>query len=234
MCSFTDKEVNEFIQFKKRRDGHLDTKRAISKVGLQDNGSWALSEKVIIGNDGEPIPPEDSPYIWIGHLLDGPGVAKPSDAIPLSLPLNKKQLQPLIVALKSILAHNFFPGMLLFGACAMALHYEAILAKYMNCPVPIAFGVSGTGKTTALRCGLALVGGSNRFFSRGTKEKYLDLCCNGTIPIGIDDPSFQKDIDVLCLDLFNGAKSGSISRGEKKPHTTAVIAANFTASSTEK
>ena len=116
----------------------------------------------------------------------------------------------------------------------MAMHYSVILNHYMNCAVPIAFGQSGTGKTTALRCGLALIGASSRFFSRGTKEKYLDLCCNSTIPIGIDDPSFQKDIDVLCLDLFNGAKSGSISRGEKKPLTTAVIAANYTASSTEK
>ena len=80
--------------------------------------------------------------------------------------------------------HNFFPGMLTFGACTMALHYEVILAKYMNCPVPVAFGDSGIGKITALWCGLAIVG-SNRFFCRGIKEKFLDLCCDSTILIGI-------------------------------------------------
>ena len=48
------------------------------------------------------------------------------------------------------------------------------------------------------------------------------------IGIGIDDPSFQKDRDTLVVDLFNGAKSGSITHGERLPITTAVIAANFT------
>ena len=170
---------------------------------------------------------EDSPYIWRGHLLEGPGIVKPSEAIAVHLPLCSDQLPPLVHALRPILAHDFFPCMLLFRACTTSMHYDIILEKYLNCPVPIAFGESGTGKNTALRCGLSLVGASNRFFSRRTKEKYLDLCCESTIPIGIDDPSFQKDIDSLCLDLFNGAKSGSISRGEKKPHTTAIIAANF-------
>lgn len=32
---------------------------------------------------------EESPCIWIGHLLEGPGLAKPADDIPIELPLNK-------------------------------------------------------------------------------------------------------------------------------------------------
>ena len=71
-------------------------------------------------------------------------------------------------------------------------------------------------------------------FSRGTREKCLDLYCDSSIPIGIDDPSVQQDVDSLILDLFNGAKSGSICRGERKPSTTAIIAANFTTTSKEK
>ena len=151
MCSFTDKEISEFIQFKKRRDGHLDTKRAVSKVGLQNNGSWVLNDQVIIAPDGRAVSTEDSPYIWLGHLLEGPGLAKPSEAIPVHLPLGTHHLSELVHALRPILAHNFFPGMLLLGACTMSLHYGVILEKYLNCPVPIAFGDSGTGKTTALR-----------------------------------------------------------------------------------
>jgi len=235
MCSFTDKEVSEFIQAKKRRDGHLETKKAVSRVGRQENGSWVLNEEVLVGVSGQQVGLDTSPYIWIGHLLEGPGVAKPGDAIPVEVPLNSQRLEPLVQALRSILKHNFFPGMLVLGACAMSLHYEAILSKFLNCPVAVAFGPSGTGKTTALRGGLAIVGAyPNRFFSRGTKEKYLELCCESTIPIGIDDPSVQKDIDSLILDLFNGAKSGSITRGERKPCTTAVISANFTTTSREK
>jgi hypothetical protein len=105
------------------------------------------------------------------------------------------------------------------GACTMSLHYGTIMRRYLNCPVAIAFGPSGTWKTPT--SGLAVVSAyTDRFFSRGTKEKYLELCCKSTIPIGIDDPSVQKDIESLCLDLFNGAKSGSLRKGERKPSTT--------------
>ena len=235
MCSFNDKEVSEFILFKKRRDGYLDTKRAVSTVGRQPDGSWVLNADIIVAPDGESIEAKDCPYISVGHLHEGPSLAKPSEAVPVCLPLSSQSLHPLVDALRSILGHKFVPGMLVLGACTMALHYQVILGKYLNCPVAIAFGNSGTGKTTALRCGLALVGSyPNRFFSRGTKEKYFELCCDSTVPIGIDDPSFQKDIDTLCIDLFNGAKSGSITRGEKKPYTTAVIAANFPTTSKER
>lgn len=52
MCSFADKELNEF---KKRRDGHLEIKRAVSHVGLQGNGSWVLNNEVIIASNGKCI-----------------------------------------------------------------------------------------------------------------------------------------------------------------------------------
>lgn len=38
---------------------------------------------------------------------------------------------------------------MVLGSCAMAMHYHAIHKKFLFCPVPIAFGQSGTGKTTA-------------------------------------------------------------------------------------
>ena len=74
------------------------------------------------------------------------------------------------------------------------------------------------GKTTALRCGLAMVGSyPNSLFCQGTKQKYLDLCCQSSMPLGIDDPSFHKEIDSLCVDLFKGSKTGSIYfKGGKK------------------
>ena len=235
MCSLNDKELSEFIQAKKRRDGPLPTKQAVSRVGRQEDGSWVLNENIIVSAGGAIVKKEDNPYTWIDHLIAGPGIAKPSNAINIPSPLDSKAMIPLINALQSVLQHNFLPGMMVLGACAMVLHYEAILDRYLNYPVAIAFGQSGTGKTTALRCGLSMLGAyPNRFFSRGTKEKYLELCSESTIPIGIDDPSVQKDVDSLCLDLFNGAKSGSIKRGERRPSTTAILAANFSTTSKEK
>ena len=70
----------------------------------------------------------------------------------------------------------------------MPFHYSAIMRKYLNCPVAVAFGPSGAGKTTALQSGLAAVG-ADRFFRRGTKKKHFELCCESTNSIGIDDHS---------------------------------------------
>lgn len=232
MCSFTDAQVSDYVQAKKRIHGLLPTKFAVSKVGKQENGFWVLNSKVTVDHDGVEVDVNENPYTWIGSLYEGPGIAKERDAIQvIGRLLNSNAIAPLLEHLEKILQHNFFPGLLVIAACAMALHYETILSKFLNCPIPIAFGPSGTGKTTSLQCGLALVGSyPNRLFSRGTKQKYLELCSGSSFPIGIDDPSFQKDIDSLCVDLFNGAKSGSITRGERLPTTTAVIAANFATS----
>jgi len=234
MCSFTDKELSEFIQAKKRIHGTLEIKHAVAYVGKQANGYWVLNSELTVNEDGDRVSCEDSPYIWLGCMHDGRAIAKATDAVTVPLPLSTENIAPLLSQLRDILHHNFYPGVLVIAACTLALHYQTILRKFLNCPVPIAFGPSGTGKTTALRCGLATVGSyPNRLFCKGTKEKYLELCCQSSIPLGIDDPSFQKEIESLCIDLFNGAKSGSISRGEQTPCTTAVIAANFT-SSTER
>ena len=61
-----------------------------------------------------------------------------------------------------------------------------ILSLYM---VPLAFGPSGTGKTTLFLCALSLFGGTaNRSYSMVTKEKIIDLCRTYGVPLGVDDP----------------------------------------------
>ena len=127
MCSFNDKELSEFIPAKKRCGGPLPTKQAVTHVGRQEDGLWVLNENIIVSASGV-IVKEDSPYTWIGHLTARPGIAKPSDAINIPSPLdNKAVIRPLINALQSVLQHNFLPEMMLLGACAMSLHYEAML-----------------------------------------------------------------------------------------------------------
>lgn len=46
----------------------------------------------------------------------------------------------------------------LYIGTAMVLHYTRFIECLTNCPIPIAFGKSGTGKTNALRCGLSVLG----------------------------------------------------------------------------
>ena len=42
-CSFTDMQLAEYIQFKKRGSPSLNKLFAVSHVGLQNDGSWVLS-----------------------------------------------------------------------------------------------------------------------------------------------------------------------------------------------
>ena len=128
------------------------------------------------------------------------------------------------------------PSMMLAGACCMALHYKQIVRKFLFCPVPIAFGKTpGTGKTTALCCGLSPLGVyPSRFVSKATYEKYSDLCCSSYLPLGIDDPKSKSAISDLVISLFNGAKGATLKRGEQEPTAMAVISANFTTIEQEK
>ena len=43
----------------------------------------------------------------------------------------------------------------------------------------------------------------------------------------VDDSQSQSDISHLLIDLFNGAKNGTIAHGELKPDSTCIISANF-------
>lgn len=86
------------------------------------------------------------------------------------------------------------------------------------------------GKTTALRIALSLIGAEEcQLFSKITKQKIFQLCCGGSLPVVVDDPESQNDINRLIIDLYNGARSGTLTRGEMKPSSGALIAANFAA-----
>ena len=96
------------------------------------------------------IAQQDSTFVWVDSLLPyGKEIT-----IPVPLPLNTECLTPLINQLEKeiVMGHNLYPTLLLMGSAAMSLHYETIMLKYQNCPIPLAFGPSGTGKTTALHC----------------------------------------------------------------------------------
>lgn len=76
----------------------------------------------------------------------------------------------------------------------MAMHYGTILAKYMNCAVPVAFVESGTGKTTALRCGLALVGASSRFLVEVPRKSTLTYAALPQSPLGLMIHHFKRTL----------------------------------------
>jgi len=232
-CSFVDKEITQFIQFKKRQ-GNFPKKMAVPYIGRQNMPEstcpiWVLGPKLFLDNKGKEIDEATSNLVWIGHLVSAPKVAPDDSQLPISLPLGTQSLHELLATLKVIMHHNFYPAILALGATAMALHYSTIIQRNHHCHIPFLTGPSGTGKTTALRSGLSLLGAhEQRFFSRGTTEKYSIHCCESSFPIGCDDPLSEVQTGQLVVDLYNGAKVTTVKRGDMKPLSTAVVSANFT------
>ena len=234
-CSFQDHQLSEFIQIKRRTVTYLPEKRVVSVVGPQNDNLWVLGPDIHINSQGQSVSPEESSYIWISDMYSGPGVAAKSSACTIQLPLGTQPLLMLMDLLRETMKHNFFPAVLTIGATCIALHYKTVMEKFEFCPVPLVFGSPGTGKTTAAKCGLAMIGVlTQRFWSHGTKEMYSQLCSDGFLPLLIDDPRSQNAISGLVMSLYNGAYEGTISRGGNKPSCMAIITANFTVIESEK
>ena len=104
-----------------------------------------------------------------------------------------------------------------------------------HCHVPMNVGASQTGKTAALQCALSLLGcHRHTFYSRGTKEAYLQKCCSLTLPVGCDNPQSSLTTGQLIVELFNGAKCTLVKSGDKTPTTSCIIFANFNIAETAK
>ena len=227
-CSFSDKELSEFIQFKKQTS-EFQKKKAVNQIGLQTDGSWVMASNVYLSPKGELMSVTDSHFVWISDFYKGPGIPSNTEQCSIELPLSTDPLKAMMSTLFTFMGHNFMPTVLTMSSVILTLHYQTMLKKLKFCPVPLAFGNSGTGKTTALLCGLSLLGiHETRYYSKVTKEKMLNLVCTSGVPLGVDDPQSRSDISRLLIDLFNGAKSGTMGQGEKKPQSTCVITANFT------
>lgn len=133
-CSFTDKEVAEFIQFKKRNVDHLPKKYAVKMVGQQSDGSWVMASNVHLSSEGEVIDPLSSDFVWIGHVFSGPGVAASTQECKIELPLTTDPLCNLLETLRVQMAHNFLPSVMTMAATILALHYQTMQQKLSSVP----------------------------------------------------------------------------------------------------
>lgn len=155
-CSFTDKELGEFIQFKKQHS-ELQKKKAVELIGLQPDGSWVLASDVCLSSEGKMINISENQYLWISDLFSGPGIPSSSERCTIELSLNSDPLRYLN-SLLIHMDHNFMPLVLTISSVILALHYQTMIKRLKFCPIPLAFGESRTGKTTALLSGLSLLG----------------------------------------------------------------------------
>ena len=81
-CSFNDKELNEYIQIKKRKT-RLPKKNAVGKIGKQINNTWVLRKGISVNQSGDLM--TESDYIWISGVYSGPGIPSNSSACAIEL-----------------------------------------------------------------------------------------------------------------------------------------------------
>ncbi len=167
--------------------------------------------------------------VWIGHLYSGPGIAPNDTACHIPLPLSRQDPLAILIDLAFVkLAHNFFPFADGDGKFCYGSPLPDHLSHFLFCPIPMAFGESGTGKTTALQCGLSIVGAHPqsrpcRFYSKGTVERFTDISSHSYLPFAIDDPKSKNSISELTISLFNGANATTFKRGDAIPCSMPVI-----------
>ena len=116
----------------------------------------------------------------------------------------------------------------------MSFHYQYILDTFEGCPVVVAYGDLGTGKTTSLKAGLAVFGRCRRAIVRRTTAAYIrDRCSLSTVPFGIDDPSVPREVGKMLVDLYNGATSATCTHSFV-PVGIPVVTANFSMAERER
>ena len=120
-CSFFDKNLSEYIQWKKRNSGHLPLKYAVAHVGVQEDETWVVGENGCISSKGKSIPIEESRYIWISNVYNGLGVAAEAQQCKIELPLTSDPLRNLLGILRETSQHNFFPSLLLIAGILILL-----------------------------------------------------------------------------------------------------------------
>lgn len=74
-CSFSDKELGEYFQYKNRKAGLLPLKDAVAHFGVQNDGTWVLENHAHSSSAGASVPVKGSKYVWLGHILRGASVA---------------------------------------------------------------------------------------------------------------------------------------------------------------
>lgn len=232
MCTFSEKDIAEYIKHKKTAFHNSNPnaiKKAVSVIGKQPHSNiYVLRPNAIFDNSGKLLGSDECNVVWVSDIVSGEGVASYSLVCEIVTPPSTIALGELFEVMPIVFKHNTIPAVLLLGAACMTFHYSDILSMKRCCPVPLAFGPSGTGKTLALRSALALFGAHNQhMYQHCTLQYYTSRCSESPIPFGIDDPSHSKELGELLLSFFNGTMTANISQGSRRPQSSPIIAANF-------
>ena len=144
-------------------------------------------------SNGEKLSVNESHYVWLGSLIGRrnlPGVPINSDAaiMPDNTEDPKEALSCTLQALKAVV-DNYVPAFMVIAAALLCTHYETVFETYGMCPMPIIIGKKNTGKSTAARTSLYLLGVPQKHFIREfTDTTDTQTTSQNAFPSVFDDP----------------------------------------------
>ena len=242
MCQLYSVELNKYImnltntfcreQVEQGMDRVQYIKKAAVCLGRQpDSNVWVLNDKVHLDTSGKQIPTDMSEYIWLGSMIGNrrnlSNVAPPSDAAMIPMKEQPKvALDRTLTSLKEAVDNNFVSAFILIASAGMSMHYESILEKYGMCPTPVGVGRKNTGKSTAAKTALALIGTPQFFVREFTSVQTATMNSRKTFPTVFDDPTDIPKVKAMIDNSFN-AGARSTSRNTSVSRCVGIITINL-------
>ena len=142
----------------------------------------------------------------------------------------QEDLHDLLGSMKVLLKHNFYSSLIVIAGALMSVHYRTIISMYGGFPIVLAEGPTETGKSTAMKAALSLVGmAKTGFYVEGTNGYFMERSAMSSLPYGIDEAcngSKQLDLVKLIVDLHGGGKTANLKRGSFLPKSVPIIGSN--------
>ena len=238
--SLENNQLIDYFQYLQRSsETSLPIKRGVLLTGMQPNGIWVLNEQTFISSEGKLLNQNETALVWLNKdLIFETDKIRSIDITPtIQLPLTERVLVNLVNTVEIISQHNFIPSLVVIGGIILAFHYETVVELYGGCPITVAVGEPETGKSSAIRAGLALGGMDEKGrYVKGTNAALMQRASRSTLPFCIEEAggkgksrsqSNYLDLPELIVDLYNGARSANLKTGSLKPRSIPVTASNF-------
>lgn len=132
MCTFTEKEMAEYIRHKKtvfHESNPHSIKKAVSVISKQPNGEiYVLGLNAIFDASGRSLGEDECEVVWVSDLVCGVGVASYDLVCDIVKPPSTNEVCKLFKLIPTLFKHNTIPAVLMMGAACMAFHYNIIIA----------------------------------------------------------------------------------------------------------
>ena len=85
-----------------------------------------------------------------------------------------------------------------------------------------------TGKSTSLRNILSIFGAEKEHIHGAdtVSAALVNKASSTTVPLGLDDCTSSKKVEMIAVQFFNGFSHVTVSKGTQKPKTSILLTAN--------